>query len=121
MGTMGRLLKGYVISAGLFLLFTAVAVLLLKFTSLSEGAGGICLFVSMAAACLFLGLYAGHLFGKRGLLYGLFFSVILIAVILFFILMAFSSKFSPNMLNWKYAIPLICGSVGGILGANLKK
>jgi len=120
MGTIKKLLKGYLLSVVLFMILTIGAALLLKFTALPESTNEICLIVAMSASCLFLGLFVGNLFGKRGILYGLFFSAILMFIIFFLTLLSFSAQFTWDILNWKYAIPILFGAIGGITGANLK-
>ena len=120
MGMIGKLLKGYLLSILIFVVLTAVAALLLKFTGVPESAGWICLIAAMSLSCLFLGAFTGNLSGKRGLLYGLLASVILVALLVFFVLLCFSVQFSPEVLSWKHAIPLVFGMLGGVGGANLK-
>lgn len=120
MGTTLKLIKGLLISIGIFLILTMLTGILLKFTAMPEQFSNICMMASLAVACTFMGLYGGNLVGRRGLCFGLLLSVLLLIVILAAASLCFQVPISIQTLSPLYLVPLAFGMLGGIAGANIK-
>ena len=116
-----RIGKGYLISLMAFGILTFLGAVAMKLTPFPEDWGFAWVLAAMMLVCLFLGLYMSSYFQKAGMLTGLLFSALLILLILLIVSACFSSFLKISMFSPIYFLPLGCGVVGGILGANFKK
>ncbi|WP_425802014.1 TIGR04086 family membrane protein [Desulfitobacterium sp. Sab5] len=111
--------KGILISVLFALILSLFFSLLLAFTSIPESE---LLFKFIFGISVFLGAaFASYQAGAKGLYYGL---AIGIGFILFLLLVfAVLAPSSPSWLNFgeKSIISLVCSSLGGIIGAILKR
>lgn len=115
-----KLCKGGLISIAIFIVITILIGILLKFTSMPERLSDIYLIIALSLSCAFMGLYSGNLFGQRGLIAGLFFSTILLGVILIITALSYQAPISSEMFSLTHLIPLVCGACSGIVGTNMK-
>lgn len=120
MGRIIKLVKGGVISIAIFVAITAVLAMLLRFSGVPEEFSWVYIVAALSAACAFMGLYSGNLFGKRGLLTGCVFSTLLLIIILLITSLCFSVNIGMDTLSVLYLIPIVIGALAGIFGANLK-
>lgn len=113
-------LKGFFFALVLFFALTMIITVLMAFTSLPETWSLIYLMISLCIACLFLGIYAGNLTKKKGFLCGALYSIIFLALILVIYLLAFPFEPMLSLGVLKFLICLFCGSIGGMIGVNLR-
>lgn len=113
-------LKGFFFALVLFLVLTMAAAALMKFTSCPESWSLIYMMVALCVSCLFLGIYSGGLVRRKGFLYGALYSIIFLGVILviYLLFFPFEPTLSPGIL--KFLLCLLCGSIGGMIGVNLR-
>lgn len=120
METAVRNLKGFVFAFILFLVLTIVASLLIKLTPIPEAWSIYYLMIALSISCLFLGIYFGSHLKKKGLIYGALYSIIFLLIVLAVYLSAFSMELSGGIGLLKYVICILFGSIGGMIGVNLK-
>jgi putative membrane protein (TIGR04086 family) len=93
---------------------------IIRLTPVPEGWAGYYMIGILSLSCLFLGVYIGNHIKKKGFLYGAvyfcYFSVILIAVYM----LAFTTGIEAGAGLLKYLVPILFGSVGGMIGVNLR-
>jgi len=104
----------------LFLLFTGAV--LMKFTSFPEEWSKIYSVFALSAACFIAGIITGIMTENRGMVKGIFVSVIIIIMVYFFsgFILDKTVNITP-ILDCINLIPAACGMLGGILGINCKK
>lgn len=115
-----KIFKGYCISLAGFGILSFGGALLLMFTPFPEKWSFMYLIILMTAVSMFTGFYMADCFQKAGVLTGLFFSAVLVFLILLLTALSFSRFLETSMLRPIYLIPLGAGMAGGILGANMK-
>lgn len=120
METIGKNLKAFAYSLILFALLTLAMSAVVRLTAVPESWSVYYMIAIVAVCCFFLGLYIGNFFKKRGFAYGALYSVIFILLLSAFYMLAFSSgiDFRTGML--KSLIPILFGSVGGMIGVNMQ-
>jgi putative membrane protein (TIGR04086 family) len=74
----------------------------------------------LCASCLFLGVYSGNHIKKKGFVYGALYSVIFLLILSAFYMLAFSKGIEMGAGLIKYLIPILFGSVGGMIGVNMR-
>lgn len=116
-----RVGRGYLISLAAFALMTVFGALLMKATPFPESWGFYYVVAAMSISCLFIGVYISGYFQKAGLLVGLCCSTVLVISILAIVSACFSQFLNVSALKPGYLIPLGVGTIGGIMGANMKK
>ncbi|MBN7772435.1 TIGR04086 family membrane protein [Clostridium aminobutyricum] len=121
MNYFAKILKGYLLAFFIFFLFTVFITLLIKFTAVPESQAALYLLAGLSLSTIFLGLYMGNLIGKHGLMVALAFSLLYTFLVLFAVLCAYSKPINPQSFDVKYAVPVLLGGIGGIIGVNLRK
>lgn len=121
MGILKKSIKAYLIAASVFIILTFIVALMIRYTSFKEEWSFTGVIVCMAAASLFLGFMEGKIVGKKGLMTGLLSSVIFVLIILVSIGCTFAEFFNPEHFNLTYAIPVVAGIAGSIMGTNSSK
>lgn len=113
-------LKGFLYSFILFILLTLLVSLIIKLTIAPESWAIYYMIGIISICCFFLGVYVGNYVKKRGLIYGALYSIIFILILSVFYTLAFSSgiAFSAGVL--KFLPPVAFGSVGGMIGVNIR-
>lgn len=114
-------IKGLVFSIVLFILLTIIFGSLVKFGPLPEKWSSIYVLLSLALACMFIGLYMGYYIRRKGFFYGLGYSLILLLVIVGATTSIFHTTFEWGVAQLKYLLCLLFGSIGGTIGVNLRK
>ncbi len=102
-----------------FILFTMLS-LALMFTSLPEKGMLYYILVICGISCFFIGIQAGVVFKKKGLVFGALFASILLLSILLISFLLSGMESSISFLNYKYLPCVFLGSLGGMFGVNLK-
>jgi len=120
MGTILKNLKGFFFAIILFVLLTLLVSLLVRFTPAPEGWSLYYMIGVLCISCLFLGVYTGNHFKKKGFVYGALYSVIFMLILSAFYMLAFSTGIDVGAGLFKYLIPVLFGSVGGMIGVNMR-
>lgn len=120
METVWKNLKGFLYALILFILLTLLISVLVKFTPAPEGWALYYMIGVLCISCLFLGLYEGNHYKKKGFIYGALFSIIFLLILSAFYMLAFNTGIEMGMGLLKYLIPVLFGSVGGMIGVNLR-
>lgn len=113
-------LKGLLYAFILFILLTLLVSVVIKLTPAPEGWAVYYMVGALSLSCLFLGIYAGNHIKKKGFLYGALYSAIFLLILTAIYMLAFSTGFEAGPGLLKYVIPILFGSVGGMIGVNLK-
>jgi putative membrane protein (TIGR04086 family) len=120
METVLKNLKGFFFAFILFIVLTLIVSATVKFTPAPEGWSLYYMIGVLCFTCLFLGLYTGNFIKKKGFVYGAIYSIIYLLALSAFYMLAFSSGIETGPALAKYLIPILFGSVGGMIGVNLK-
>lgn len=116
-----RTLKAYIISVSLFIALSFLLAVMINFTGFRENwtfAGLVCI---LSAASLVIGIMEGNIIGKKGLLVGAAAAALLVLIILLAVGGVFAGAFGMDSFSIFYAIPVLAGAAGGIVGANLSR
>lgn len=120
METVWKNLKGLLYALILFILLTLLISVLVKFTPAPEGWSLYYMIGVLCITCLFLGAYAGNYTKKKGFVYGALYSIIFILILSAFYMLAFNTGIDMGVGLLKYLIPILLGSVGGMIGVNMR-
>lgn len=120
MGTVLKNLKGFFYAFILFFLLTLLISTAVKFTPAPEGWSLYYMIGVLSITCLFLGIYIGSCMKRKGLAFGALYSVIFLLILSAFYMLAFSTGIEMGFGLFKYLIPVLFGSVGGMIGVNLR-
>jgi putative membrane protein (TIGR04086 family) len=120
METVLKNLKGFFFACIIFILSTLIVSAAVRFTAAPEGWSLYYMIGALCFTCFFLGLYFGNLHGKKGLIYGVMYSVIFLLVLSSFRMLAFSTGIETDAGLIKYLIPVFAGSIGGMAGVNMR-
>lgn len=119
METVVKNLKGFLYAFILFALLTLLMSVVIKLTPAPEGWSLYYMIGVLCISCLFLGTYIGNYVKKKGFVYGALYSIIFLLVLSAFYMLAFSTGIDMGLGLIKYLIPVLFGSVGGMIGVNL--
>ncbi len=120
METVWKNLKGFLYAFIVFILLTLLISAAVKFTPAPEGWSLYYMVGVLCISCLFLGLYIGNYIKKKGFVYGALYSIIFLLILSAFYMLAFSTGIEMGAGLVKYLIPILFGSVGGMIGVNLR-
>lgn len=120
MGTVLKNLKGFIYAFILFILLTLLVSAAVKFTPAPEGWSLYYMIGVLCVACLFLGAYSGNRIKRKGIVFGALYSIIFLLILSAFYMLAFSSGIEMGFGLIKYLIPVLFGSVGGMIGVNMR-
>lgn len=120
METIWKNLKGFLYSLILFVLLTLLMSVIVKLTMAPEGWSIYYMTAILAVCCFFLGIYIGNFIQKKGFIYGALYSVIFILILSVVYMLAFSSGIDFRTGLFKLLIPVLFGSVGGMIGVNMQ-
>lgn len=115
-----RNLKGFLYAFILFILLTLLISVAVKFTPAPEGWSLYYMIGILCISCLFLGVYSGNHIKKKGFIYGALYSMIYLLILSAFYMLAFSTAIEMGAGLVKYLIPILFGSVGGMIGVNMR-
>ncbi len=113
-------LKGFLYVLILFVVLTMLVSTAVKYTPAPESLAIYYMIGVLCICCLFLGTYFGNHFKKKGFIYGMLYSIIFLLVLSAFYMLAFSTGLELGFGITKYIIPILFGSVGGMIGVNLR-
>lgn len=113
--------KGYLISAVIFLILSALITVLVMFSSVSMKYGGVLMFAALCVSAFVFAIFTGNAVGKRGLAAGILSGLMFAATFVFLVSTALNTAFVEALKNLFYLIPVILSAIGGIIGANIKK
>ena len=113
--------KGYLISAVIFLILSALITVLVMFSSVSMKSGGLFMFAALCISAFVFAIFTGNAVGKRGLAAGILSGLMFAATFVFLVSTALNTAFVEALKNLFYLIPVILSAIGGIIGANIKK
>jgi len=74
----------------------------------------------LSLSCLFLGVYIGNHIKKRGFLYGAVYSAIFLLILIALYMLAFTTEIEAGISLLRFLVPILFGSVGGMIGVNLR-
>lgn len=120
METVWKNLKGFLYALITFIVLTLLISVIVSFTPVPEGWALYYMVGVLCFSCLFLGIYFGNHFKKKGILYGALYSVIFLLILSAFYMLAFSTGIEPGFGLLKYLVPILFGSLGGMVGVNLR-
>lgn len=120
METVWKNLKGFLYAFILFILLTLLISVIVKLTPAPEGWSLYYMIGVLCLTCLFLGTYSGNYIKKKGFVYGALYSIIFLLVLSAFYMLAFSTGIEMGAGLIKYLIPILFGSVGGMIGVNMR-
>lgn len=120
METVWKNLKGFLYAIILFILLTLLISVAVKLTPAPEGWSLYYMIGVLCITCLFLGTYMGNSIKKKGFVYGALYSIIFLLVLSAFYMLAFSTGIEMDAGLIKYLIPVLFGSVGGMIGVNVR-
>ncbi|HZK02398.1 MAG TPA: TIGR04086 family membrane protein [Anaerovoracaceae bacterium] len=115
-----RITKAFVLSFIIFIILIAIVGLLLRFTSLPEKWTYLYVLLSLCIACLLVGLSAGHVIQKKGILVGILFSIIFLLLIIIGAALITGMYSEAGLLRIRYLPCIIFGAMGGMIGVNMK-
>ena len=107
--------KGYLISAVIFLILSALITVLVMFSSVSMKYGGVLMFAALCVSAFVFAIFTGPVS------YVLCFVLVFAATFVFLVSTALNTAFVEALKNLFYLIPVILSAIGGIIGANIKK
>ena len=113
-------LKGFLYALILLLLLTFAMSAMIKFTPLPESWSVYYMLLCLSISCFFLSLYSLYHIQKRGFLNGALFSVIFLLMVLVIYMLVFSTSIDCNAGLLKYFICIFFGSIGGMIGVNIR-
>ncbi|HWQ77388.1 MAG TPA: TIGR04086 family membrane protein [Anaerovoracaceae bacterium] len=113
-------LKGLLYAFILFILLTLLVSAAVKLTPAPEGWAIYYMIGALSFSCLFLGMYTGNYIKKKGFVYGALYSAIFLLILMAFYMLAFTTGIEVGTGLVKYVIPILSGSIGGMIGVNLK-
>lgn len=119
-GMTGKLIKALLSGILIYVMTVTVFSLLVWLTPLPERWSQYYSWFGLCLSGLFVGLYGGYHSQKRGFLIGALMTLILILVILFGYGALFQLPVDQQLMRWVYLLPLLCGSLGGMLGVNTR-
>ncbi|MBQ4340763.1 MAG: TIGR04086 family membrane protein, partial [Firmicutes bacterium] len=106
------------VGLGTFFILEAAFVLIFWFTGVPEAwmtyAGGVCL----AGGCFTAGIKMGSGIGKRGILTGLTAGVVLSLILWGAINLISGTDLFQSSSLVKFAVGIMCGTIGGMIGVN---
>lgn len=120
METVRKNLKGFLYAFILFILLTLLISVIVKLTPAPEGWSLYYMIGVLCLTCLFLGTYSGNYIKKKGFVYGALYSIIFLLILSAFYMLAFSTGIEMGAGLIKYLIPILFGSVGGMIGVNMR-
>lgn len=120
METILKNLKGFLYAFILFFLLTLLLSVMIKLTPAPEGWSLYYMIGALCITCLFLGIYSGNHIKKKGFIYGALYSIIYLLILSAFYMLAFSTGMEMGTGLIKYLIPILFGSVGGMIGVNMR-
>ncbi len=115
-----KIIKGYVISGFLFLVFMLILAIAMRSTNLSMAHSEMYSMILLTVSALIFGLSIGITFQKRGLLTGIGFGILYVGIFVFLVTMLFHMSFAAGILNAAYLLPVLFSGIGGMIGTNLK-
>lgn len=113
-------LKGFLFALLLFIIMTLAVSAVVKFTPAPERWAIYYMIGVLCISCLFLGMYFGNHYKKRGFLYGALYSIIFLLVLSAIYMLAFATGLELGLGMTRYIIPMLFGCVGGMIGVNMR-
>lgn len=117
---LGNSIKAFLFALVFFCCLVLMIGVLLRFTPLPERFLSVYMLTALSLSCLFLGLSAGNAMKRRGYLYGALFSVIFLLCIISGAMFIAGSPMGLEMNQLKYVVCILCGTVGGMAGVNVR-
>lgn len=115
-----KTVKAFLYASIIFAVLVAGIGLLIRFSPLPERWAMFYLLTALCIACLFLGLYAGNMMKKGGILYGALFAVAFTLLILVLSVLITGTFSEDGIFQIRYLLCIIFGSIGGMVGVNLR-
>lgn len=113
-------LKGLLYAFILFILLTLLVSAAVMLTPAPEGWSIYYMVGVLSLSCLFLGMYSGNHIKKKGFIYGALYSAIFMLILTAFYMLAFSTGVQMGAGLMRYLVPVLSGSIGGMIGVNMK-
>ena len=104
----------------LFAILIGVIGALIRFSPLPERWMLYYVLGSLCIACLFLGLIAGNLMKRRGILFGALYAIIFLLIILLISVFITGTNTENGIFQIRYLLCLLFGGIGGMVGVNLR-
>lgn len=118
-GTAGKLTKGLFFGILLFFGLFSLSVLLVSVTPLPERLAPWYLWICLIIASGYVGMCTGYHCRNKGFLAGGLISLIFLLLLLSGMGIVFVWPMHELWYQWQILLPLLAGSIGGIIGVNL--
>ena len=112
--------KAIIISLVFLLILFVLIGLLIRFTPLPERWISMYVLGAVCAACFFIGILAGNVMQKRGMLFGALFSAAFLLIVLVLAVLVTGSFSEEGIFQIRYLPCIAFGSIGGMIGVNLR-
>lgn len=118
-GIAGKLTKGLTFGILMFFGLFSLSVLLVSMTPLPERLAPWYLWICLSLASGYVGMSTGYHCRSKGFLAGGLISLAFLLLLLSGMGVAFVWPMQELWYQWKILLPLLTGSIGGIIGVNL--
>lgn len=113
-------IKAFIYAIIIFTVFIVVTGLLIRFTPLPERWSSYYVLAGLCLACLFLGMYAGNMMNRRGIIFGLLFAAVFTLIVSILGVLITGTFSEEGIFQLRYLICIIFGGIGGAIGVNLR-
>jgi putative membrane protein (TIGR04086 family) len=103
----------------LLILFVLIG-LLIRFTPLPERWVTMYVLGAVCIACLFIGILAGNVMQRKGILFGALFSIAFLLIVLVVAVLITGTFSQEGIFQIRYLPCIAFGSIGGMIGVNLR-
>ena len=121
MDILRKSIKAYCFASVIFVIFTLLLASVIYFTGFKESWSFAGLIAGLSFSALLVGVIEGKITGRKGLITGMIAGLAFILIVVSVVGSIFADLFDLKNISAFYIIPLICGAVGGIAGANAHK
>jgi putative membrane protein (TIGR04086 family) len=112
--------KAIIMSLVFLLILFVLIGLLIRFTPLPERWVSLYVLSAVCIASLFIGILAGNVMQRRGILFGALFTVAFLLIILVLAVLMTGTFSEEGILQLRYLPCIAFGSIGGMIGVNLR-
>lgn len=118
MKKIANIIKAYLLATTIFFSLMAITVFIIMFTNFKESWGCYAAIGIFSFSALVFGILVGRTIGRKGLIVGIASSVAYIAMFSLVLLYSFETNLLDVYKNILWLLPIICCSIGGIIGTN---
>lgn len=115
-----RVCKVFLVSLVVFTILLVIIGLLLRFTPLPESYSHLYVLLALWIVSFVIGLLAGSVTGKRGMLFGGLSAVAFLLIIIILTVLITGQYAEAGVMRFKFLPCLILGCIGGMIGVNIR-